>query len=56
MLQAACHCGAVQLEISQKPETLTECTLSVEVRRRPGKSRPRSATSPIPLESASPRA
>jgi len=29
MLQAACHCGSVQLEISHKPETLTECTCSI---------------------------
>lgn len=29
MLQASCHCGSVQLEISHKPETLTECTCSI---------------------------
>jgi len=29
MLTASCHCGAVSLEIDEKPESLTECTCSV---------------------------
>ncbi|MDJ0708133.1 MAG: hypothetical protein QNJ46_33080 [Leptolyngbyaceae cyanobacterium MO_188.B28] len=29
MLTASCHCGAVQIEISEKPETLTQCTCSI---------------------------
>lgn len=26
---AACHCGAVQIEVARKPETLTECNCSI---------------------------
>jgi hypothetical protein len=29
MLHASCHCGAVQLEISRKPRSLTECNCSI---------------------------
>jgi hypothetical protein len=29
MLHASCHCGAVRLEISRKPRTLTECNCSI---------------------------
>ncbi|MGA9575445.1 MAG: hypothetical protein WBS20_16005 [Lysobacterales bacterium] len=29
MLMAACHCGAVHLEVDKKPESLTECTCSI---------------------------
>jgi len=29
MLYASCHCGAVQIEMAFKPESLTECTCSV---------------------------
>ncbi len=29
MLSASCHCGAVQIEVDNKPETLTECTCSI---------------------------
>lgn len=29
MLTASCHCGAVSLEIDEKPESLTECTCSI---------------------------
>ena len=26
---ASCHCGAVTLEVDEKPQTLTECTCSI---------------------------
>jgi hypothetical protein len=29
MIKASCHCGAVQIEISDLPKTLTQCTCSV---------------------------
>ena len=29
MLSASCHCGAVQLEFSARPEQLTQCTCSI---------------------------
>jgi hypothetical protein len=29
MIQATCHCGAVSLEIDQRPASLTECNCSV---------------------------
>ncbi len=29
MFTASCHCGAIQLEIDEKPQTLTECTCSI---------------------------
>lgn len=29
MLTASCHCGAVQLELADMPETLTQCTCSI---------------------------
>lgn len=29
MIQASCHCGAVQIEIDSLPETLTQCTCSI---------------------------
>ena len=29
MIKAACHCGAVQLEIAAPPETLTQCNCSI---------------------------
>ena len=29
MFSASCHCGAIQLEIDEKPQTLTECTCSI---------------------------
>ena len=29
MLHASCHCGAVQTEVSRKPQSLTECTCSI---------------------------
>lgn len=29
MLNASCHCGAVQIEIDRKPTSLTECTCSI---------------------------
>ena len=29
MLTASCHCGAVNLEIAEKPQSLTECTCSI---------------------------
>lgn len=29
MLEASCHCGAVRLEIEEKPKSLTECNCSI---------------------------
>lgn len=29
MLSASCHCGAIKLEVDEKPHTLTECTCSI---------------------------
>lgn len=29
MLTASCHCGAVNLEIAEKPQSLTQCTCSI---------------------------
>jgi len=29
MLYASCHCGAVRIEISRRPRSLTECTCSI---------------------------
>lgn len=29
MFSASCHCGAVNLEIAEKPQSLTECTCSI---------------------------
>lgn len=29
MISASCHCGAVLIEISRKPRSLTECTCSI---------------------------
>lgn len=29
MINASCHCGAVQIEVSGMPETLTQCTCSI---------------------------
>lgn len=29
MLQASCHCGAVQIEVLNKPTSLTQCTCSI---------------------------
>ena len=29
MLTASCHCGAVQLEITREPKSLTECNCSI---------------------------
>ena len=29
MFTASCHCGALQLEVDEKPETLTECNCSI---------------------------
>ena len=29
MLHAACHCGAVRIEIRNKPRSLTQCTCSI---------------------------
>ena len=29
MLTATCHCGAVQIEVSRKPRSLTQCTCSI---------------------------
>ena len=29
MLSASCHCGAIELELDEKPQTLTECTCSI---------------------------
>lgn len=29
MLTASCHCGAVKIEISRRPRTLTRCTCSI---------------------------
>jgi hypothetical protein len=29
MLTATCHCGAIQLEVDEAPQTLTECTCSI---------------------------
>ena len=29
MVQASCHCGAVKLEISHAPETVTDCNCSI---------------------------
>lgn len=29
MLHASCHCGAVQIEVANKPRSLTKCTCSI---------------------------
>jgi len=29
MLTASCHCGSVQLEVDEKPQTLTACNCSI---------------------------
>ena len=29
MLSASCHCGAVKIEVSRKPKSLTQCTCSI---------------------------
>ncbi len=29
MFSASCHCGAIKLEIDEKPESLTQCTCSI---------------------------
>ena len=29
MLKASCHCGAVQIEVSRKPVSVTQCTCSI---------------------------
>lgn len=29
MINASCHCGAVQIKVSELPETLTQCTCSI---------------------------
>jgi hypothetical protein len=29
MLEATCHCGAVHIEVAQKPRTLTSCNCSI---------------------------
>ena len=29
MYTASCHCGAIRLEVAEKPSTLTECTCSI---------------------------
>ena len=29
MLEASCHCGAVRIEIADKPDTLTQCNCSI---------------------------
>lgn len=29
MLQASCHCGAVKIEVRNKPRSLTRCTCSI---------------------------
>ena len=29
MLIASCHCGAVKIEVSSKPDSLTQCTCSI---------------------------
>ena len=29
MIEASCHCGAVRLEIAQRPERLTSCNCSI---------------------------
>ena len=29
MLSASCHCGAVQIEIDRKPQSVTQCTCSI---------------------------
>ena len=29
MYKASCHCGAIQVEIDEKPDSLTECTCSI---------------------------
>jgi hypothetical protein len=29
MVEASCHCGAVRIEISEAPETVTECNCSI---------------------------
>ena len=29
MISASCHCGAVQIEVSEMPDTLTQCTCSI---------------------------
>lgn len=29
MLRASCHCGAVQISVSRKPRSVTQCTCSI---------------------------
>jgi len=29
MINASCHCGAIQIEIRRKPRTLTDCNCSI---------------------------
>jgi hypothetical protein len=29
MIKASCHCGAVQIEVDELPDTLTQCTCSI---------------------------
>ncbi len=29
MIEASCHCGAIRLEISSKPKSVTECNCSI---------------------------
>jgi hypothetical protein len=29
MVQASCHCGAVRIEVTELPQTLTQCTCSI---------------------------
>ncbi len=29
MLHASCHCGAVKIDVTRKPRSLTECTCSI---------------------------
>jgi len=29
MIKATCHCGAVQVEVGEVPDTLTQCTCSI---------------------------
>lgn len=29
MLKASCHCGAVQIELTRKPKSVTQCTCSI---------------------------
>lgn len=29
MFTASCHCGAIRLEVAEKPQMLTECTCSI---------------------------